>query len=100
LGAAASSGIRFEAYWFRTSDQYELNLVLDFGKEIWAAEVKLTTSPGSVDMERLNAATDMIGATRRFLISKTGKAVGDERRASCNLQWLLDFFQSQPRARS
>jgi predicted AAA+ superfamily ATPase len=100
LGAAASSGMHFEAYWFRTSDQYELDLVLDFGRELWAVEVKLTTFPSNVDMERLNITADMIGAARRFLISKTGKAAGDEHRASCNLQWLLSLMQSRPRARS
>ncbi len=45
LGELSSSGCNFNAYYFRTSDQYEVDLVLDFGKEIWAVEVKLTSSP-------------------------------------------------------
>ena len=93
LGRASASGMHFEAYWFRTSDQYELDLVLDLGKELWAMEVKLTTFPSGADMEHLNKTADMIGATRRFLVSKTGKVAGDDRRTSCNLQWLLEFIQ-------
>ena len=93
LGTAATLGMHFEAYWFRTSDQHELDLVLDLGKELWATEVKLTTFPTATDMERLNKTADMIGATRRFLVSKIGKVVGDDQRASCNLQWLLEFIQ-------
>jgi predicted AAA+ superfamily ATPase len=96
LGTAATSSMHFEAYWFRTSDQYELDLVLDLGKEIWALEVKLTTFPTNTDMELLNRTADMIGATRRFLISKTGKMAGDGHRTSCNLQWLLEFMQQWP----
>lgn len=91
--AVKTSDIPFEAYWFRTSDQYELDLVLDFGNELWAVEVKLTTSPGSADMERLNFAADLIGAEGRFLISKTGKVSGNESRASCNLQWFLNRIE-------
>jgi hypothetical protein len=31
MGAAATFGAHFEAYWLRTSDQHELDLVLDSG---------------------------------------------------------------------
>lgn len=96
LGVASASGIHFDAFWFRTSDQYELDLVLDLGKELWAAEVKLTTSPNRADMDRLNRTADMIRATRRFLVSKTADVAGDDHCASCNLQWLLEFVQRWP----
>lgn len=96
LGTASARGMHFEAYWFRTSDQHELDLVLDLGNELWAMEVKLTTFPVLADMQRLNMTADMIGATRRFLVSKTGDVSGDNRRASCDLQWLLEFVQRWP----
>ena len=70
--------------------------MLDLGNELWAMEVKLTTFPVTDDMQRLNKTADMIGATRRFLVSKTGDVSGDDRRASCNLQWLLEFVQRRP----
>ena len=43
---------------------HELDLVLDFGNELWAIEVKLTSSPTSEDMARLDKAADMIKASR------------------------------------
>jgi hypothetical protein len=42
IGELSSHGYTFEGYYFRTSDQYELDLVLDLGPERWAVEVKLT----------------------------------------------------------
>jgi len=77
-------------YYFRTSDQYEVDLVLEVRRKRWAFEVKLTSSPGPEDMESLDRAADMIGATRRFLVTRTSKPAGDQRRASCNLPWLLE----------
>jgi len=41
-------------------------------------------------MDRLDNTADMIGATRRFLVSKTKRTAGVADRASCNLSWLLD----------
>ena len=76
LGALAARDRHFDAYWFRTSDQHELDLVLDFGRELWAVEIKLTASPGPSDMDRLDKAADMIGATRRFLISSNKQSFG------------------------
>jgi hypothetical protein len=90
IGMLAACGSHAEAYYFRTSDQYELDLVLDFGKERWAVEIKLTASPGPSDMGRLDKAADMIGATRRFLVSQTRRPTGDDHRASCNLPTLLE----------
>jgi hypothetical protein len=90
LGALSTLGVSFEPYYFRTSDQYELDLVLDTGRELWAIEVKLTASPGPDDMARLDRAADMVGATRRFLVTRTRRPSGDERRASCDLPGLIE----------
>jgi hypothetical protein len=67
--------------------------VLEPGTELWAGEIKLTASPGGMEMDSLNKTADLIGATRRFLVSRTGKVAGDDRRASCNLSWFVDFLQ-------
>jgi predicted AAA+ superfamily ATPase len=89
IGVLSSRGRPFEAFCFRTSDQHELDLVLDVGGERWALEIKLTTLPGPTDMARLDKAAEMIGASRRYLVSKTKRTTGDAERASCNLPWLL-----------
>jgi predicted AAA+ superfamily ATPase len=90
IGELSSRGFAFEAYYFRTSDQHELDLVLELGSERWAVEIKLTSSPGPADMSRLEKTADLIGASRRFLVSQVGKSAGNEKRASCNLRGLLE----------
>jgi predicted AAA+ superfamily ATPase len=90
IGVLNSLGRPFEAFYFRTSDQHEIDLVLEMGNELWALEVKLTASPGPRDMDRLEKAADMIGATHRILVSKTQRTTGGTERASCNLGWLLE----------
>jgi predicted AAA+ superfamily ATPase len=89
LGELVSRGKNFEAYYFRTSDQHELDLVLDLGGELWAIEVKLSSSPSHANMDRLEKTAAMIGATRSFLVSQTRFSVGDDMRASCDLSGLL-----------
>jgi Holliday junction resolvase-like predicted endonuclease len=92
LGELSSRGKKFSAYHFRTSDQHELDLVLDFGNELWAVEVKLTSSPTPEDMARLEKTASMINAPRRFLVSQTSRPSGDDRRGSFNLGTLLDHL--------
>jgi predicted AAA+ superfamily ATPase len=78
-----------EPYFFRTADGHEVDLVLDFGSEVWAIEVKLTTAPGPDDLRRLNKAADLIGADRRILVSRTPRSVAGRREFSCSLPWFL-----------
>jgi len=40
-------------------------------------------------MKALDRVADLIGASRRYLISKTVKPAGDECRASCNPEWIV-----------
>jgi hypothetical protein len=95
IGALSAHGISSQACFFRTSDGHELDLVLDLGKETWAVEIKLTASPGPDDMARLEKTADMIGASRRFLVSQTRQPGGDDRRLSCNLPGFLERLAAQ-----
>ncbi len=52
-----ASGIDYAPY-LRTSDQYEIDLLLDFGTKRWACEIKLTADPKSDDLARLNKVAD------------------------------------------
>jgi hypothetical protein len=92
IGTLSAIGRPFEAYYFRTSDQHELDLVLELNGELWAVEIKLTASPGPLDMSRMDRAADLIGATRRILVSQTRRPSGDERRASSDLPMLLELL--------
>jgi predicted AAA+ superfamily ATPase len=78
-----------EAHFLRTADQYEVDLLLDFGTELWAIETKLTASPGPEDLRRLNRAADLVGAGKRILISRTPRSLASEREVSCSLPWFL-----------
>jgi predicted AAA+ superfamily ATPase len=94
IGQLEAQGREFDAYYFRTSDQYELDLVLDFGAERWAVEIKLTSSPSMHTMENLDRTADLIQATRRFLVSQTRRSSGNEQRVSCNLPAFLEYLSS------
>jgi predicted AAA+ superfamily ATPase len=93
IGHLSARGAAFETYYFRTSDQHEIDLVLELGKERWAVEIKLTTDPSVDDMARLDKVADMIQASRRFLVSQTRRSSGDRRRVSCNLPAFLEHLQ-------
>ena len=93
IGFLTSRGKAFEAFYFRTSDQHEIDLVLDLDGELWAIEIKLTASPDTGDMARLDKAADLIGATRRFLVSQTTRSAGSADRASCDLPRFLQHLE-------
>jgi predicted AAA+ superfamily ATPase len=93
LGQLLAIGRSFDAYYFRTSDRYELDLVLELGTERWAIEIKLTSSPSTEDMSRLDKTADLIEASRRFLISQTRRQSGRGRRVSCDMRSLLDYLR-------
>ncbi len=90
LGILSAFGVAHQAYHFRTSDRHEIDLVLELNGELWAIEVKLTASPSREDMARLDRVAALVGASRRYLISQTRAAAGDDRRASANLSWLIE----------
>ncbi len=75
LAALAAVGKRVQSFFFRTSDGYELDLVLDWGATRWAIEFKLTSNPTSNMIARLNKSADMVDAQRRFLICRTARRI-------------------------
>lgn len=94
LGALAQTGRQVEPCFFRTSDQHEIDLILDFGRRLWAIEIKLTASPSPADLARLETAADLIKADKRILVSRTTEIASAGRRASCNMPWLLQLLES------
>jgi uncharacterized protein len=92
VSALAQSGRSVDPYFMRTSDGYEIDLVLDFGAHVWAVEIKLSSRPSEQDMQRLDKAADLIDADKRVLVSRTAEAITNGRRVSCNLPWFLEFL--------
>jgi len=54
--------------YFRSSDGYEIDLLLDWENELCAVEIKLPSNPSKPEVDRLNKVADMVGATRRVLL--------------------------------
>ena len=90
LGQLGASGRRHEAFFLRTSDGREIDLLIDFGDRIWAIEIKLTSRPAPEEMKRLDALADWVGAARRILVSRVSSPTESATRISCDLPWLLD----------
>jgi len=89
IGRLLSRGTPHRAFHFRSSDGYELDLVLECGRERWAIEIKLTSDPSPADLARLEHCAGLIGATRSILVSRVPRDAGDARRLSCGLPRLL-----------
>ena len=80
---------RCSFYYLRTSDQQELDLILDFAGEIWAIEIKLSRNPSMDDLAKLKKTAGLINASRRILICRTTKPVDGGQIVVTNLPtWL------------
>lgn len=89
LATLLAADERAQPYFLRTSDGYELDLVLDWGAERWAVEIKLTSNPSTAMIDRLNQTADMIDATRRVLICRIARKIETERLLVASLSvWL------------
>jgi predicted AAA+ superfamily ATPase len=64
LLAVAPNGT--EPYFYRTSGGAEIDLLLRFGKELWAIEVKRSSAPAPT--KGFHHACDDVGPTGRFLV--------------------------------
>jgi hypothetical protein len=83
------AGKSFRPYFLRTSDQYEIDLLLDFGFELWAIETKLAGSPSVADMERLHRTADLLKASQRVFVCRASEYVSNANTLSCNLSDFL-----------
>jgi predicted AAA+ superfamily ATPase len=84
------SGSSYEGpYYLRTNDGYEIDLILSLSGMTYAIEIKLSSSPGKGDRERIEKTADMISADRRVLISKNPSHVENKAFVSTNLRGFL-----------
>ena len=98
LGTIAALGGQADPYFLRTSDGHEIDLLLDFGKEKWAIETKLTSSPHPEDLARLNKVADLVRASTRILVSQTTESAVADTQISCDLPTLLEGLRERFRA--
>jgi predicted AAA+ superfamily ATPase len=89
IATLEAAGKRVQSYFMRTSDGYELDMVLDRGTELWAVEVKLTSNPSTDIISRLHKTADMIDADRRILVCRVARKIENERLLVINpVEWL------------
>ena len=92
LGHLQSAGRAFQAFYLRTSDQREIDLVLEYRGQVWAFEIKLSSAPDAEDLRRLRDHAALIDADRAALISRTAEPVRSEEVASLDLVSVLDWL--------
>lgn len=75
LATLSASGWHGRAFFMKTSDGHELDLVLDHGGDLTAVEIKLTSNPSLEDTARLDKCAGIIGAKRRVLICRISREI-------------------------
>lgn len=90
LDYLATHGRDVQPHFFRTADLHEIDLVLDFGKSLWAIETKLTASPSVGDVRQMNKTADLIQADHRVLVTRVHESMESEGLLVTNLAGLLD----------
>ncbi len=89
LATLWAAGKGAQPFFFRTSDGYELDLVLDWATHRWAVEIKLTSDPSTDMIDRLNRTADMIDADKRILVCRIARKIENQRLLVTNLTgWL------------
>ena len=89
LSELHTSGRSFNAYHFCTSDQKELDLLLEIDSQLWAFQIKLTSNPRLNDLERLNKVADLIDADTRILLCYSTDAIYNKNQMICGLDAFL-----------
>jgi predicted AAA+ superfamily ATPase len=95
LAVIAQRDATVQPFHLRTSDQYEIDLLLDIDGQRWAIEAKLTTNPGPQDLARLDRIAELVGADKRVLVSRVSQSTEGTGRISCNLPWLIERLERQ-----
>jgi predicted AAA+ superfamily ATPase len=90
LGHLESLGAAPEPFFLRTSDGYEIDLLVEIGGRRWAIEVKLTSHPCPQDMARLDKVAAWVDVDLRVLISRTSEVTESDDRISCGLSAFLE----------
>jgi predicted AAA+ superfamily ATPase len=99
LGHLAAWGRTVQPFFLHTADQYEIDLVLDFGRSLWAVEVKLTASPSLSDTRHLSKVANLIQADRRVLVARVHETLESEGLLVTDLPGLLKRLrEAGPRA--
>ena len=90
ISALEIKGTVHNAFYVRTSDQREIDLIQELPGERWAIEVKLTSRPSRDDLASLNRNADLIEADKRFLVCRSSDLVQSGSQTVCDLEGMLE----------
>jgi uncharacterized protein len=98
IATRTALGESFKAWYFRTNDGLECDLIIESGNEREVIEIKLAATPASEDFRKLEKIANLINATRQVMITRVVDAytVTSGSRWSVNLATYLAQFT--PRA--
>lgn len=85
LGSLAAGGVDAPAHFLRTSDGYEIDLLLQLGARTAAIEVKLSAHATPQDLVRLERAADLASIEHRYVVCQTDTPASDATRGVLNL---------------
>lgn len=89
-----SVGKRFEAWFLRTQDEREIDLLLLLDGRLVAIEVKLTSVPDARSLENLKKKAALVNADHCLLISRTTEGVHGRTASSLDLMGTLEWLHS------
>ncbi len=80
------------AYYLRTSDCHEIDLVLELDNRLCAIEIKLTSLPKLSDLDRLVKTAELIKADHCVLISRTEQPLKGKKKASLDIKSFIAWL--------
>ena len=99
LGTLAASGVDADAYFLRTSDGHEIDLLLALGGVRVAIEIKLSAHATPQDLARLERAADLVSAEHRYVVCQTADPAANGTRGALDLAAAIERLRKLGRAR-
>ena len=81
--------LRLDLEWADVAASDSLVILDEVQESPWAVEIKLTTRPRTADMARLSESADLIGADRRFLLTRRPGFTQSGNRAMSDLAGMV-----------
>jgi hypothetical protein len=100
LGALAAGGVEAQPHFLRTSDGYEVDLLLKLQGGTVAIEVKLTASAAPQDLARLERAADLASAEHRYLVCQVPEPAASATRGVLDLASAIERLRKLARAKT
>jgi predicted AAA+ superfamily ATPase len=97
ISTRQATGEKFQAWYFRTNDGLECDLVIESGSEREIIEIKLASGPDSANFRKLEKIAHLVGATRQVMLTRVRDedTVMTGNRWSANLSTYLERFSKR-----